>query len=36
MVELEHVKVAIDSGATGRLVEVVDQDSGVRVEVTLL
>jgi hypothetical protein len=35
-VELEQVKVAIDSGATGRLVEVVDQDSGVRVEITLI
>jgi hypothetical protein len=35
-VELEQVQVAIDSGAIGRLVDVVDQDSGVRVEITML
>ena len=34
--QLELVQEAIDAGATGRLVEVVDQDSNVRVEVTLL
>ena len=32
---LEQVQDAIDSGASGRIVEVVDQDSSVRVEITL-
>ncbi len=35
-VQLEQVQSAIDSGASGRLIEVVDQESGVRVEVTLV
>jgi hypothetical protein len=35
-VQFEQVQAAIDAGSIGRLVEVVDQDSGVRVEVTLL
>lgn len=34
--QLGQVQSAIDSGASGRLVEVVDQDSGVRVEITLI
>lgn len=34
--DLEQVQVAINSGESGRLVEVVDQDSGVRVEITLI
>lgn len=34
--QLEVVQAAIDSGASGRLVEVVDQDSNVRVEITLV
>jgi hypothetical protein len=32
---IEQVQAAIDAGHTGRLLEVVDQDSGVRVEITL-
>jgi hypothetical protein len=35
-VQLEQLQVAIDAGTTGRLVEVVDQDSGVRVEIMLV
>jgi hypothetical protein len=35
-VQLSQVQAAIDAGVSGRLVEVVDQDSGVRVEITLL
>jgi hypothetical protein len=34
--QFEAVQSAIDAGAIGRLVEVVDQESGVRVEITLL
>ena len=34
--QLEAVQAAIDSGASGRLVEVVDQESNVRVEITLV
>jgi hypothetical protein len=34
--EIEKVQLAIESGASGRIVEVVDQDSGVRVEITLV
>jgi hypothetical protein len=34
--QLEQVQAAIDAGVSGRLVEVVDQDSGVRVEITLV
>lgn len=34
--QVEQVQAAIDAGASGRLVEVVDQDSGVRVEITLM
>lgn len=34
--QIEEVQDAIDAGVSGRLVEVVDQDSGVRVEITLL
>jgi hypothetical protein len=34
--EIEKVQQAIESGASGRIVEVVDQDSGVRVEITLV
>ena len=34
-VEIEQVQRAIESGASGRLVEVVDQESGVRVEIAL-
>lgn len=34
--QLEQIKGAIDAGVSGRLAEVVDQDSGVRVEITLL
>jgi hypothetical protein len=34
--QLEQVQAAIDAGISGRLVEVGDQDSGVRVEITLL
>jgi hypothetical protein len=34
--QLDQVQDAIDAGASGRLVEVVDQDSSVRVEITLV
>jgi hypothetical protein len=34
--QVEVVQQAIERGANGRLVEVVDQDSGVRVEITLV
>jgi hypothetical protein len=34
--QIEAVQDAINAGAVGRLVEVTDQDSGVRVEITLL
>ena len=34
--QIEQVQAAIDAGVSGRLVEVVDQDSGVRVEITLV
>lgn len=34
--EIEKVQQAIESGASGRIVEVVDQDSGVRVEISLV
>lgn len=34
--QFEQVQAAIDAGVTGHLVEVVDQDSGVRVEITLV
>jgi polyhydroxyalkanoate synthesis regulator phasin len=34
--QLEQVQAAIDAGISGRLVEVVDQESGVRVEITLM
>ena len=34
--QFEQVQAAIDAGAGGRLVEVMDQDTGVRVEITLL
>ena len=34
--QLEQVQAAIETGASGRLIEVVDQDSGVRVEISLL
>jgi hypothetical protein len=34
--QFEKVQAAIDAGQVGRLVEVVDQDSGVRVEITLM
>jgi hypothetical protein len=34
--QLEQVQAAIDAGVSGRLVEVVDQESGVRVEITLV
>jgi hypothetical protein len=34
--QLTQVQVAVNSGATGRLVEVVDQESSVRVEVTVV
>lgn len=34
--QLVNVQDAIDAGARGRLVEVMDQDSGVRVEITLV
>jgi hypothetical protein len=34
--QFEQVQAAIDAGAGGRLVEVMDPDSGVRVEITLL
>jgi hypothetical protein len=33
---IEQVQAAIDAGHIGRLLEVVDQDSGVRVEITLV
>lgn len=34
--QLEQIKGVLDAGVSGRLAEVVDQDSGVRVEITLL
>lgn len=34
--QFDQVQIAINSGAIGRLVEVVDQDSGVRVEISVL
>ena len=34
--QIEQVQAAIDAGASGRLIEVVDQESGVRVEITLV
>jgi hypothetical protein len=34
--QLGQVQSAIEAGASGRLVEVVDQESGVRVEITLI
>jgi len=34
--QFEQIQRAIDAGISGKLVEVVDQDSGVRVEITLL
>ena len=34
--QFEQVQAAINAGASGRLVEVVDQDSGVRVEISVL
>jgi len=36
MAHYEQVRAAIDAGSIGRLAEVVDQDSGVRVEITLI
>ncbi len=35
-VQFEQVQAALNSGIVGRLVEVVDQDSGVRVEINVL
>jgi hypothetical protein len=35
-VQFEQVQVALNSGAVGRLVEVIDQDTGVRVEINVL
>jgi len=34
--QFEQVEAAISAGSVGRLVEVVDQDSGVRVEITII
>jgi hypothetical protein len=34
--QFEKVQAAIDAGQVGQLIEVVDQDSGVRVEITLV
>lgn len=34
--QMDSLQSAIDSGASGRLIEVMDQESGVRVEITLL
>lgn len=34
--QIEQVQAAVDAGASGRLIEVVDQESGVRVEIMLV
>jgi hypothetical protein len=34
--QMDSLQNAIDSGTSGRLIEVMDQESGVRVEITLL
>lgn len=34
--QMDQLQNAIDSGASGRLIDVTDQESGVRVEITLL